>query len=87
MRSCVTFITNGEYYVGCTGRTVHLFDESKIEVAKFRDLIYAYNAVISPKGDIFVVRFKEGRLAVYDFAARKHTPAKLWRYYHEQRKH
>ena len=71
MRAFETYITNGEYSVGCTGQTVYLYDKNNTELAKFRDLKYAYHAVFSPKGDIFAVRSNEGRLAVYDLAERK----------------
>ena len=71
MRVFITDITNGEYRVGCTGQTVWLFDKNDTVLAKFRDLIYAYHAVFSPKGDIFVVISVQGRLAVYSLAERK----------------
>ena len=60
-----TFISNGKYKVGCTGQTVYVYDQNGTELAKFKDLIYAYTAAFSPKGDIFVVKSNEGRLAVY----------------------
>ena len=71
MREFEIYITNGEYSVGCTGQTVYLFDKNNTELAKFRDLKYAYYAAFSPKGDVFVVRSNEGRLAVYNLAERK----------------
>ena len=71
MRNFWTYITNGEYSVGCTGQTVYLFDKNNIELAKFRDLKYAYNAVFSPKGDVFVVKSNEGKLAVYSLEEHK----------------
>lgn len=71
MRQFETYITNGEYSVGCTGQTVYLFDKNNTELAKFRDLKYAYDAAFSPKGDVFVVRSSEGRLAVYSLAERR----------------
>lgn len=71
MRQFETYITNDAYSVGCTGQTVYLFDKNNTELAKFRDLKYAYHAVFSPKGDIFVVRSNEGRLAVYNLAERR----------------
>ena len=60
-----SFIVNEKYSIGCTGQTVHLFDNSGTEIKKFKDLPYAYTAAISPQGDIFVVKTTEGRLAVY----------------------
>lgn len=59
------FTGNEKYNIGCTGQTVYLYDKSGTEIAKFKDLPYAYTAAISPKGDIFVVKTTEGRLAVY----------------------
>ena len=73
MREFWTYITNSEYKVGCTGQTVYLFDKNNTELAKFRDLKYAYHAAFSPKGDVFVVRSNEGRLAVYNLAERRLT--------------
>ena len=60
-----SLISNGKYRVGCTGQTVYIYDQNGTELAKFKDLPYAYHAVFSPKGDIFVVKTTEGRLAVY----------------------
>ena len=67
MRSYWSFIGNGKYDIGCTGRTVCLLDKRGTEVAKFNDLQYAYTAGISPRDDIFVVKSADGRLAVYSF--------------------
>ena len=65
MRNFWTYISNERYSVGCTGQTVYLYDRDGKELAKFKDLIYAYNAVFSPDGKIFVVKSTDGRLAVY----------------------
>ena len=61
----VSYISNGIYDIGCTGHTVYVYDKNGTELAKFKDLIYAYYAVISPCGDILVVKSTDGRLAVY----------------------
>ncbi len=71
MRTFETYITNGEYRVGCTGQTVYLFGRDGAELAKFSDLKYAYHAVFSPNGKVFAVRSNEGRLAIYDLAERR----------------
>ncbi len=71
MREFECFVKNEEYAVGCTGQTVYLYDRYGAELAKFKDLRYAYNAAFSPKGDIFVVRSNEGRLAVYSLPERR----------------
>lgn len=67
MRSFWTFIGNDKYDVGCTGQTVYLYDKQGAELAKFKDLPYAYHAVISPTGELFAVKSTAGRLAVYSF--------------------
>ncbi|MBQ8210811.1 MAG: hypothetical protein IJZ35_09535 [Clostridia bacterium] len=60
-----SLISNGEYIVGCTGQTVYVYDKNNIELAKFKDLKYAYTPEFSPNGDIFIVKSTTGRLAVY----------------------
>ena len=65
MPSFWSFVGNEKFDIGCTGQTVYLYDKSGTEISKFKDLPYAYTASISPKGDIFVVKTTEGRLAVY----------------------
>ena len=61
----VSYISNGIYDIGCTGQTVYVYDKNGTELAKFKDLIYVHYAVISPCGDMFVVKSIDGRLAVY----------------------
>lgn len=65
MKKFWSYTDNGKYCVGCTGQTVYLFDKNGRELAKFKDLPYAYKAAFSPLGNIFVVKTTEGRLAVY----------------------
>lgn len=60
-----SLISNGEYSVGCTGQSVYVYDKDGAELIRFRGLLYAYRPLISPKGDIFVVKTTEGRLYVY----------------------
>ena len=62
-----TFIGNGKYDIGLTGSTVYVYDKNVTELAAFKDLNYAYSAVISPIGDIFVVKTTDGRMAIYSF--------------------
>ena len=62
-----TFIGNDKYDIGLTGSTVYVYDKNDTELAAFKDLTYAYNAVISPLGDIFVVKTTDGRMAIYSF--------------------
>ena len=65
MRKFYSYIKNDKYAIGCTGQTVYVYDSEGTEIAKFKDLPYAYTSAISPNGDIFVVKTTEGRLAVY----------------------
>ena len=65
MRNFWSFTGNEKYDIGCTGQTVYLYDKQGNEIAKFKDLPYAYMSAISPNGDIFVVKTTEGRMAVY----------------------
>lgn len=58
-------IENEKYTIGCTGQTVWVWDKNDTVLTKFKDLIYADRAAISPCGDIFVVKSVAGRLAVY----------------------
>jgi len=66
-----TFIGNDKYDIGLTSRTIYVYDKSGTELATFKDLIYAYDAQISPSGDIFVVKTTDGKLAVYSFDSLK----------------
>ncbi len=65
MRSFWGYVSNGTASVGCTGQTVYVYDQSGNELAKFKDMKYAYLPVISPDGKQLVVKSTEGRLAVY----------------------
>ena len=65
MKRFIGYTTNGNFSIGCTGQTVHLFDKNNNEIAKFKDIIYAYAPILSPDGRIFVVKSTAGMLAVY----------------------
>ena len=65
MPSFWSLIENDKYRIGCTGQTVYVYDKAGKELARFKDLIYAYLPVISPRGDHFVVKATDGRMAVY----------------------
>lgn len=65
MAKFCSIVENDQYKIGCTGQTVWVWDKNDILLAKFKDLIYAYKAAISPLADIFVVKDAMGRLAVY----------------------
>ena len=68
MRSYWSLMGNDRFRIGCTGQTVYLLDQQGAEIAKFKDLPYAYASGISPRGDVFVIKTTEGRLAVYSFS-------------------
>ncbi|MGM9636739.1 MAG: hypothetical protein ACI3YK_02000 [Eubacteriales bacterium] len=65
MPSFWSFISNDQYSIGCTGQTVYVYDHNGNQLARFKDLPYGYTSLISPKGDIFVVKSTAGRMAVY----------------------
>ena len=65
MKKFWSYIENDQYSIGCTGQAVFVYDKSGNELAKFKDLPYAYKPAFSPLGNIFVVKTTEGRLAVY----------------------
>ena len=65
------FYDNGQYKVGCNGRTMYLYDAQNHELAKFRDIPYAYRGAFKPGSNIFVLRSTEGCIAIYDCDERK----------------
>jgi len=60
-----SYITGDTYAVGCTGQTVYVYDASGKELARFKDIIYAYTPMFCPGQSMFVVKSTDGRLAVY----------------------
>lgn len=66
-----SYISNGQYSVGCTGQTVYVYDSNGAELAKFKDIKYGYTPLFSPEGEKFVVKSTEGRLAVYSLTEMK----------------
>lgn len=71
MRNFWGFYDNGQYKVGCNGGTMYLYDAQNHELAKFKDIPYAYRGAFKPGSNIFVLRSTEGRLAIYDCDERK----------------
>lgn len=71
MRKFWGFYDNGKYKVGCNGATMYLYDADDHELAKYKDIPYAYRGAFKPESNIFVLRSTEGRLAVYDCDERK----------------
>lgn len=66
MRRFWSFYQNESYQVGCSGRTVYIYDKAGNELAKFRDIPYAYTAAFMPGKNIIAVKSTEGRLGFYD---------------------
>lgn len=72
MKNFWSYISNGEYCVGTTGQTVYVYNATTgDEIAKFKDIKYAYDAYFSPLKNIFVVKSAEGRLAIYSLEEMK----------------
>ncbi len=68
MKLFESFVSNGEYAIGCTGGTVYVYGSDKNEIARFRDIrTYVYKAAISPNGKVFAVKSNDGLLAIYSF--------------------
>ena len=67
MRSFEGSACNDTFSVGCTGRTVYVYDAEQNEVAKFRDIKYGYLPVISPDNDTFIVKSTDGAMAIYSY--------------------
>lgn len=66
MRNFWGFYDNGIYRVGCNGGTIYVYDQKDNELAKFRDIRYAYCGTFQPGKNVFVAKSTEGLLAVYD---------------------
>lgn len=71
MRKFWGFYDNGQYKVGCNGATMYLYDADNNELAKFKDIPYAYRGVFKPESNIFLLRSTAGHIAVYDCDERK----------------
>ena len=64
----VSLIANERYQVGCTGQTVYVLDASGNELAKFKDMIYAYYPALHPDGEIAAVFSNQGVMAIYSLS-------------------
>lgn len=71
MRKFWGFYDNGTYKVGCNGATMYLYNSNNYELAKFKDIPYAYQGAFKPESNIFILRSTEGRIAVYDCDEKK----------------
>lgn len=67
----VSLIANDRYQVGCTGQTVYVLDASGDELAKFKDMTYAYYPAFHPSGEIAAVYSNSGIIAVYSLSERR----------------
>lgn len=65
MKNFWSYIFNDKFAVGCTGGTVYVYDTTGTELAKFRDLSYAYLPLLSPDGTLLAVKSTAGLLAFY----------------------
>lgn len=66
MRKFSGTAANDFFTVGCTGRTVYVFDRTGNELAKFRDIPYGYRPLLCPKQNILAVKSNAGWLAFYN---------------------
>lgn len=60
--------SNGRFTAGCTGQTVYIYDAAGQELARFKDIIYAYTPLFSPVDDLLVVKSTAGMMAAYDLS-------------------
>lgn len=61
-----TYIKTKKYDIGCTSKTVVVYDKNGVEVTNFKDLTYACLGAVSPDERLLVIKSSEGRMAVYD---------------------
>lgn len=66
MRRFWGFYKNESYCVGCNGATVYIYDKDENEIARFKNIPYAYTAAFMPGRNIISVKSTEGFLAFYD---------------------
>lgn len=66
MRKFWGFYDNGKYRVGCNGATVYVYDQNNNELARFKDIAYAYKGKFVPNTNIIVIKSTGNYLAIYD---------------------
>ena len=64
----VSLIANERYQIGCTGQTVYVLDAMGNELAKFKDMTYAYYPALHPDGDVAAVFSNTGVMAIYSLS-------------------
>ena len=67
-KSFVSLISNDRFQLGCTGQTVYVLDAAGNELAKFRDMTYAYYPALHPDGEVAAVSSNTGIMAVYSLS-------------------
>ena len=67
-KSFFSLVANERFQVGCTGQTVYVLDPAGNELAKFKDVAYAYYPALHPNGDIAAVYSNIGVMAVYSLS-------------------
>lgn len=60
------YCQNDTFYVGCNGATIYVYDKNYNELAKFKDVPYAYRAKFMPNTNILAVKSTAGYLAIYN---------------------
>jgi hypothetical protein len=71
MNKFIGYIKNDQYAIGCSGQTVYIFNSSGHELAKFKDLKYAYLPMFIPCQSKLVVKSVDAHLAVYSLDSLK----------------
>ncbi len=60
-----TYLKTNKYDIGLTSKTTYIFDKNGNEKAKFADLSYGNNGLVSPDQKTLVVKSTDGRIAIY----------------------
>lgn len=63
-----SLIANDRYKIGCTGQTVYILDLAGNELAKFKDMPYAYYSALHPGGDVAAIFSNIGLMAIYSLS-------------------
>lgn len=53
MRKFVGYYDNGTYRVGCNGAAIYVYNQNNQELARFKDIKYAYRGKFLPDSNIF----------------------------------
>ncbi len=67
-RNYYSLISNARFQLGCTGQTVYVLDPAGNELARFKDMTYAYYPAFHPCGDIAAVYSNNGVMAIYSLS-------------------